>query len=105
MNCKPGDLAIVVRSKAPWLLGRVVTCVRLHDSQTHDLDGLPFGGDAGPRWVIDPPLATHMTLTGKPLLLYTVADKALRPIRDPGDDAQDETLSWKQVPSREEQPA
>ena len=27
-------------------------------------------------------------------------DKNLRPIRDPGDDAQDETLKWLDVPSK-----
>jgi hypothetical protein len=105
MNCKPGDLAVVVRSKAPWLLGRVVTCVRLHDSQTHDLDGVPVGGATGPRWVIDPPLDTRMRLSGRHLLLYTLADKSLRPLRNPGDDAQDETLSWKPVPQSDEVPA
>ena len=32
-------------------------------------------------------------------------DSKLRPIRDHGDDARDETLEWKQVLSREGQPA
>lgn len=32
-------------------------------------------------------------------------DANLRPIRDPGDDAQDETLSWLKVPSGNEVPA
>ena len=29
-------------------------------------------------------------------------DSQLRPIRDPGDDARDETLEWLPVPSRDE---
>jgi hypothetical protein len=32
-------------------------------------------------------------------------DSILRPIRDPGDDAQDETLSWLPVPSTEKEAA
>lgn len=33
------------------------------------------------------------------------ADRNLRPIRDPGDDAQDETLQWLPVPSTEKEAA
>jgi hypothetical protein len=34
-----------------------------------------------------------------------VADLALRPIRDPGEDAKDETIQWKEVPTKQKDPA
>jgi hypothetical protein len=37
--------------------------------------------------------------------LVEAADSSLRPIRDPGEDAQDETLLWKQVPQPEKESA
>lgn len=88
MNCKPGDLAVIVKT-APagkFLLGKVVhvltLCadseweVRLYKPITNPTNGV----------------------TGE----YGLApDECLRPIRDPGDDATDETLTWLPVPSRE----
>lgn len=79
MNCKPGDLAVVVRLTNEDLrpyLGRIVTCVRLGDMDC---------------WETAPMLEPYRC----------VYDGALIPIRDPGDDAKDETLSWLPVPSRE----
>jgi hypothetical protein len=79
MNCKPGDLAVVARltneNLRPYL-GRIVTCVRVV---------------AMDCWETVPMLEPYRG----------VYDGALRPIRDPGEDAQDETLSWLPVPSRE----
>jgi hypothetical protein len=76
MNCKPGDLAIVVKAEADlnWL-GRVVEVVR------------PNFADS---WITDP----------LPVGFTCIADEALRPIRDqPG---ADETLSWIPVPTTKE---
>jgi hypothetical protein len=81
MNCRKGDLAVIVRSYA-GNEGKIVRCVRLHASQTHDLSGLPFGLSLGPRWVVDRPLPDAF---GRPV--FAVADACLRPIRDqPGED-------------------
>ena len=87
MNCKPGDLAIVVSAFNPVNLGRI-----LHIGV--------FAGEVGGwrgtnRWHFD---------GGSPLIgvnggrSYTVKDICIRPIRDnPG---QDESLQWLDVPSK-----
>lgn len=73
MNCKPGDLAVVVRARFdPSHLGKIVSVVEWDDEA---------GG-----WKVDPPIMT----AGIPW--RAVADHALRPIRDPGDDAVDEMI-------------
>lgn len=95
MNCKQGDLAIVVRSLLGQSIGRVVRCVKLSP-----ISGLrnPMTGTvtAGPVWETDD---FSPTITGEVHNLW--GDWSLRPIRDPGDDAQDETLSWLPVPHKE----
>lgn len=78
MNCKPGDLAVLVRMLSaqdlPYL-GKPLTCVRLAEDATFTW-GEPF-------WeVAELPPA------------YAVRDSCLRPIRDPGDDAVDESKQW-----------
>lgn len=60
-------------------LGKIVTCVCIEDPNI-------------PTWKTTPELEPGSA----------VYDGALRPIRDPGDDAQDETLQWLQVPATEE---
>ena len=88
MNCKPGDLALIVYSRA-GNEGKIVRCLRF-------IGHVP--GWAGyDCWEIDQSIkGTFGDLTN------TVQDAHLRPLRDPGDDAQDESLSWLPVPSREE---
>ncbi len=90
MNCKKGDLAYVVPTtrRHAWAAGRVVTCVELIRDQ-HLI------GNVG--WLIDPPLADPAD--GK--VLRHAADASLRPIRDPGEDATDETLLWVPSPVKE----
>ena len=97
MNCVKGDLAVIVRSRA-GLEGTIVKCVRLHSSETHDLNGVRMAHNLGPRWLIDAPLKSQYE-DGEPVMIQTIADANLRPIRDnPG---QDETLTWLDVPSKE----
>ena len=75
MNCRQGDLAVIVRSKLVWPLGMIVRCVEFCVTENGD-----------PGWILDRPL-TH----GQDV--YTsVRDSCLRPIRDPGADAVDEML-------------
>jgi len=86
MNCKPGDLAVVVRITDPRAkkhLGRIVRVTQM----------LPLGGE--PLWWFEPVIDEFVL----------AHDSSLRPIRDPGDDAQDETLQWLPVPSREKEAA
>ena len=93
MNCKQGDIAQLRKSYTGCNAGKVVTCVRLHDSLTHDADGRPFGcGFEHPRWVVDPPLPNG--LWG---VIYTVADCNLRPLRD--GEGEDEMLRLVGLPN------
>ena len=71
MNCKPNDLAIIVRGVAfSKYIGRVVRVVESN----------------GVLWRLDE------SLDGNPDYWIMVPDSCLRPIRDnPG---QDETLTW-----------
>jgi hypothetical protein len=82
MNCKPGDLAVIIRTSPAWAkyLGRLVTCLELD----------PYHRQ-GPSWRLD---IKHTTGAH----IYA-CDSGLRPIRDnPG---KDETLDWCPVPTKE----
>jgi hypothetical protein len=108
LRCKPGDLAVIIGYNAayPHLTGRLVDVIQLApvgcgfqlpDGKFH----LPCSpGD----WVIRFHSPVDLSgLRGKKLSFYVVChDRALRPIRDPGEDAQDETLAWKHVPTKDE---
>jgi hypothetical protein len=82
MNCKPGDLAVIVRSIA-GNEGKIVRCVT-----PVFMDGI-LG--AGMRWVTDPPLPDFLGNGSYPPL-----DANMRPIRD--NDGADETLTWASKP-------
>ena len=78
MNCKQGDLAVIVRSYA-GNEGKVVRCVSLCER--------PFWYTArwpGPTWHID------RELPGETFPVSVVADCQLRPLRD--SDGEDEML-------------
>lgn len=81
MNCKPGDLAVVVSGEPAHNIGKMVQVKTLH----RWVPGI---------WLFEGNLTNEI---GLPLL--GVADNCLRPIRDPGTDAVDETLVWKKVPA------
>ena len=78
MNCKPGDLAIVVRSFPGDVLkaGFVVTCIEVHDGLFSALDGEFYRN----VWFVDHN-GNKKAPNGCPL---GVPDAYLRPIR-PGD--------------------
>lgn len=80
MNCKKGDLAVIVISAA-GNEGRIVRCVGLTESRM-------FHIFRGPRWLIDKPVPD--SLGG---FIDSIADANLRPIRDPGEDATDEMVA------------
>jgi hypothetical protein len=86
MNCKPFELARVVPDLwvDEWARGRIV---QVRVLGTHN--GLP-------AWTTDPVL-----ISPEGAICETVQDCILRPLRDPGDDAKDETLTWKNVPHKE----
>lgn len=85
MNCKPGDLAIVTHSNlAPHAVGRITRCVVMKPCPLRQV----------PAWRVEPAVAETVWIDG---ILHHgdwVLDECLRPIRDPGDEAQDESKSW-----------
>ena len=82
MNCKQGDLAVIVRSFS-GNEGKIVRCVRL----VMDTWGWGYGA----RWVTEPPVIAHFGLVVPPL------DACMRPLRD--SDGEDEVLRL--VPKRD----
>jgi hypothetical protein len=110
MNCKPGDLAIILRDGFPENVGRVVTVIR--PSGAWELEAA-IPGDF--HWEVDcaTPLAIgyydrHAGKLVGPTYHRrqgTVLDRDLRPIRDPGEGATDETLLWLPSPTKQGEPA
>jgi hypothetical protein len=94
VNCKPGDLAVVVRSTVPQNLGRVFRVTRFV--------GQVNGWEGEDRWAIDADRPLIGVRGGRS---WSARDSNLRPIRDPGEDAKDETLQWKEVPTKQKEPA
>lgn len=73
MNCKQGDLAIIVKSNA-GNEGKIVRCLRLV-GEARSSDGIRMAGEC--RWEIDRPIPTDLGDTAT-----SVRDAWLRPIRD-----------------------
>jgi hypothetical protein len=88
MNCKPGDMAIVVSGGPRINLGRIVRCVELLAGETCSCGGAV--------WLVDGDLESPNPIAGLFAALFGmkpgVGDCCLKPIRDPGDDAVDEML-------------
>jgi hypothetical protein len=82
LNCKQGDLAVIVRSYA-GNEGAVVTCLRLIPNWTRP--GLRGGWRTGPGWETD-----RNFVKANGLVDNIVADDQLRPLRD--SDGEDEVL-------------
>lgn len=106
MNCKPGDLAIVMRG--PKNRGRIVRCIRVLPEFSEVLTqcGRPARtkDDAGPTWLVEGWVLYNAPPYGWVELPFA-SDSMLRPIDNPSDDAQDQTLSWLPVPMPEIIPA
>lgn len=75
MNCKPGDLAMVVGGWFPQLHGRIITVYNVVRSN-----------ELGPCW------SYSGNLSIKGYVIEYVEDCCLKAIRDPGDDAVDEMV-------------
>lgn len=99
MNCKPGDIAIVVRSAKPENIGALVRVLRRFFAPVsvgcaYEAFGAKWlANEESPMWVVEaigrPLVCSHSQQT---LRIRPWADYGLRPIRDPGDDAVDEML-------------
>lgn len=84
MNCKPGDLAVIVRS-SNGNEGRFLRCIRLASYDEASYQSIAWWMMHGPVWVTDSKLpCTDGSFTN----LYP--DDRLRPIRD--NDGEDEML-------------
>ncbi len=100
MNCRPGDLARIVAPYDPIARNCFVEVVRLMAPAGESLP-TPDGGicryspTGGPTWLCRGRVPTRW---GFDLTETFIADECLRPLRDPGADAVDETLTWKAVP-------
>jgi hypothetical protein len=92
MNCKPGDLAVVLRSDETTLLGIVDKIVEVVELTTSE--------EGGPAWGVSKPIKCGCAQNcGEWLDCFP--DEILRPIRDPGEDAVDQTLQWLPAPIKE----
>ena len=90
MNCKPGDLAIVVRSKAN--AGRVVRCIKLLPAGTWLGVTSTTGAQSRakePVWLVEGKLRIFYQFTGEHFEVPYAYDSILRPLDA---DLNDETL-------------
>ena len=111
LNCKPGDLAVIVspRSGHPcYLTGRFCTVLKLAQNNRvkmpDDHRVYELKGSVGACWLIQYsyPIAIISDLGQVAFSTYDLLwNSRLRPIRDPGPDAVDETLLWLPVPTNE----
>lgn len=100
MNCQPGDLAIIVSAKGTGkvadicskAIGRIVRVKFLREPISRYCY-------ASTVWVFEEPI--EFDFQGKTYTATGCADDAMRPIRDHGDDAKDETLQRAPVPGKE----
>lgn len=84
MNCKPGDLAIIIRSEA-GNEGKIVRCVKL--STTARIRRRDNSIVTDGVWELDRELIGWRGRKSR-----FIHDSCIRPIRDPGEDARDEML-------------
>ena len=85
MNCKPGDLAVVIRSCA-GNEGKIVRCIKLVPNDTAVMPDGSFWTRNG--WITEPELPGW----NPGIKAASVPDQNLRPIRD--NDGEDESFSW-----------
>lgn len=98
MNCKPGDLAVIVgfNPASPHLTGRIVEVLELAPVGANFK--LPNGKSHEPAppasWVIRFQNPVDLSgLRGRPDSMYAVCpDRKLRPLRDPGENVEDEVV-------------
>lgn len=106
MNCKQGDLAVVTKSEN-GNTGKVVRVLRASVGNSVAI-GAEYA-EVGQTWCRDKDSWLWVVESASGLrhangdidCTRPYPDFALRPIRDPGEDATDETLEWLPVPTPE----
>lgn len=111
MNCKQGDLAVIVSSIVPNSpnIGKIVRVVCPSNGNKTPIGGKYAEVDGKPwvrrtdefLWFVESESNLHtMTVSGKAITFKygPFADKNLRPLRD--NDGEDETLTWAGKPRR-----
>lgn len=90
MNCKPGDLAVIVM--APRGAEHLLGLVRKVTERAPDCDPVPWRPNinAMPAWYYEGELLRLRS----GVEVKKLNDCCLRPIRNPGDDAADESKAW-----------
>lgn len=92
MNCKPGEFAWIVQSNDERNFRKIVFVKRRCIP--------PEGVVLPPIWWCELQSEFHAIRIIHPAgTVLAINDSWLRPIRDPGEDARDETLLWLPVPS------
>lgn len=100
MNCKPGDLAVIIALGSPNY-GRFVTVKELYDGRP-SATGRPYASDGQLSWIVEGRgslVIPFGRLAGTLVPWHVVNDRDLRPIRD--NDGEDETLIWVGKPVEE----
>jgi hypothetical protein len=99
MRCRVGDLAIIVREDRGYEcnIGSIVKVIRLYRETEWVIvsDHKRLLARQWPFRLLD---RKKLANVGDELILR---DDYMRPLRDPGDEARDETLLWLPVPSDE----
>jgi len=94
-RCKPGDLAVIIRAARPENRFRLVEVLGLWPASEPTWVCRMVGAPGIAERASGPPMPREAQEANVP-------DANLRPIRDPGDDAVDETLAWRSVPQKVE---
>ncbi len=102
MNCKPGDMAVIVRSARQENIGAIVEVLRPSTSNEFAVGADYF--ECGTWWSRTEDVFTWVVkATGRKLVASCgtffsterpYADRSLRPIRPQADDATDESSAW-----------
>ncbi len=85
LNCKPGDLALVIGGTKGHNLGKTCTVIRLLGEFEHLLLGM------GPVWLVDRPMtcSNEWVTDQHPW----APDRFLMPIRDPGEELAEDLVA------------
>lgn len=99
MNCKPGDLAVIVRSQTGAQLGKIVRCISVATGIVQYRGAnYRIPSDDGVWWELEEPI--QLTVGNNQVVSVPFCqDASLRPIR--GEEGEDETLAWAGKPLKE----